>query len=219
MQRQGTTFKLNLALSDLPTFTCLPERVGQHQTTSHLLPDERDGSVLAQVRQAWDEVAAGRLADFPTMEWYFHTDAEPSLQDRQGNHSAALFVQWVPHTLASSSWDQEPPALCRSFDLGGQPLAPDLPELIVDTLPLAPLILKSALGSPAGIFTTWTTPWHLISGFRTLGRCRVSIQPVPGVTLQGVSLVRPVTTRRFESCRIWESHSSELVFPSRLDSW
>ena len=145
VQRQGTTFKLNLALSDLPTFTCLPERVGQHQTTSHLLPDERDGSVLAQVRRAWDEVAAGRLADFPTMEWYFHTDAEPSLQDQHGNHSAALFVQWVPHTLASSSWDQERQRYADHLISVASRFAPDLPDLIVDTLPLAPPDIEEPL--------------------------------------------------------------------------
>lgn len=30
--------KINLALADYPTFSCLPERVGQHRTTIHLLP-------------------------------------------------------------------------------------------------------------------------------------------------------------------------------------
>ena len=124
--------------------------MGQHQTTSHLLPDERDGSVLAQVRQAWDEVAAGRLADFPTMEWYFHTDADPSLQDRHGNHSAALFVQWVPHTLASSSWDQERQRYADHLISVASRFAPDLSDLIVDTLPLAPPDIEERFGISGG---------------------------------------------------------------------
>ena len=40
LRRDGSTMKVNLALRDLPTFTCLPERVGQHFCTTHLLPDE-----------------------------------------------------------------------------------------------------------------------------------------------------------------------------------
>ena len=40
LRRDGSTMKVNLALRDLPTFTCLPERVGQHCSTTHLLPDE-----------------------------------------------------------------------------------------------------------------------------------------------------------------------------------
>lgn len=40
LRRDGSTMKVNLALRDLPTFTCLPEPVGQHFCTTHLLPDE-----------------------------------------------------------------------------------------------------------------------------------------------------------------------------------
>jgi len=40
MKRDGTTMKVNMALRDLPRFTCLPEQQGQHHTTIHLLPDE-----------------------------------------------------------------------------------------------------------------------------------------------------------------------------------
>ena len=39
-RRDGTTFKVNLALKGLPRFTCLPEDRGQYGPTIHLLPDE-----------------------------------------------------------------------------------------------------------------------------------------------------------------------------------
>ena len=42
------------------------------------------------------------------------------------------------------------PALCRSFDLGGQPLCSDLPDLIVDTLPLAPPDIEERFGISGG---------------------------------------------------------------------
>ena len=41
--------QVNLALSALPTFSCLPEQRGQHRTTTHLLPPEP--GVLAAVQQ------------------------------------------------------------------------------------------------------------------------------------------------------------------------
>ncbi|MDB4997232.1 MAG: dependent oxidoreductase, partial [Myxococcaceae bacterium] len=37
--KDGTTFKVNMALRGLPKFTCLPEDKGQYGTTIHLLPD------------------------------------------------------------------------------------------------------------------------------------------------------------------------------------
>lgn len=40
VRRDGTSLKLNMALRGLPRFSCLPEPVGQHNTTTHLLPEE-----------------------------------------------------------------------------------------------------------------------------------------------------------------------------------
>src|ERR1044071_2212123 len=50
--RPGMTLKVNLALADLPRFTCLPEPVGQHRTTTHLLPEE---NVLDEIVRAFRE--------------------------------------------------------------------------------------------------------------------------------------------------------------------
>ncbi|MDQ1682497.1 MAG: hypothetical protein QOH99_1038, partial [Frankiaceae bacterium] len=102
---RGTTMKVNLALRDLPVFRCLPQDRGQHQATIHLLP--QGGDVLEQVRLAYDDAKAGRLAEFPTIEWYIHTTIDPSLRDAAGHHSSALFVQWAPWDIAGSSWDAE----------------------------------------------------------------------------------------------------------------
>jgi hypothetical protein len=59
--------QVNLALKELPRFTCLPEPLGQHRTTTHLLPDE--GSVMASLSAGFADVQAGRLPEFPTIEW------------------------------------------------------------------------------------------------------------------------------------------------------
>ncbi|MGH8004075.1 MAG: phytoene desaturase family protein, partial [Limisphaerales bacterium] len=104
-KRTGTTLKVNLALDQLPKFTCLPEPRGQHNATIHLLPQE--GDVIRQIRQGFERVEAGELADFPTIEWYIHTAADPSLQDKEGHHNSAFFVQWVPYELKNKSWEQE----------------------------------------------------------------------------------------------------------------
>lgn len=149
-QKSGTTLKLNLALDGLPTFTCLPERLGQHRTTSHLLPSEKDGSILNQVRQSYEDVQSGKLADFPTIEWYFHTDAEPSLQDAQGRHSAALFVQWAPYEIKGSSWDAERGNYEKHLIEIASRFAPDLPDKIADTFMLAPPDLESYFGITGG---------------------------------------------------------------------
>lgn len=100
----ATTAKLQLCLSSLPTFACLPEQRGQHRTTSHLLvgaatPRAASGALAALSRAA--AAAAAGAADcapgaHPPIEFYFHSDADPSVRDAAGRHSAALFVQLAP---------------------------------------------------------------------------------------------------------------------------
>jgi phytoene dehydrogenase-like protein len=143
----GTTMKVNLALRDLPTFSCLPERRGQHGATIHLLPET---DVLQSLKRSYAEVKAGRLADFPTIEWYIHTPIDPSLQDPAGHHSSALFVQWVPYDIAGSSWDAERDryvekllAICDLF-------APGTSDLVADTFALAPPDIEAHFGMTRG---------------------------------------------------------------------
>lgn len=146
--KTGTTLKVNLALSGLPKFTCLPEDIGQYGPTIHLLPQEPD--VLAAVKHAYDESEAGRLPDFPTIEWYVHTTIDGSLRDSQGRHNSALFVQWVPHTLVGTTWEAEEAryvshllSICDRF-------APGTSELVVDTFTLTPPRIEAHFGITNG---------------------------------------------------------------------
>ena len=143
----GTTMKVNLALRDLPTFSCLPERVGQHGATIHLLPED---DVLGSLRSAYADVKAGRLADFPTIEWYIHTPIDPSLQDDAGNHSSALFVQWAPYDIAGSSWDAERERYVEHLLSICDRFAPGTSDLVVDVFALAPPDIERHFGITRG---------------------------------------------------------------------
>jgi phytoene dehydrogenase-like protein len=136
VRRVGTTLKVNLALGGLPRFSCLAAGAASpFGSTIHLL---EQSAPLRSVRDMWADVQAGRLPDFPTIEWYLHTTADPSLQDEGGHHSSALFVQSVPWQPAGSSWDAELDGyvdhllgICDRF-------APGTSRLVADTYPLTP---------------------------------------------------------------------------------
>src|SRR5437879_11528212 len=83
--KPGSTFKVNLALKGLPKFTCLPEDKGQYGPTIHLLPEEKD--VMGAIKDGFAAVKAGKLYDFPTIEWYIHTTVDPTLKDKAGHHN------------------------------------------------------------------------------------------------------------------------------------
>ncbi len=144
VRRAGTTLKVNLALAELPRFRCLPEDApSPFGSTIHLLEQE---APLQAVRDMWADVQAGRLPDFPTIEWYLHTTADPSLQDADGHHSSALFVQSVPWQPAGSSWDAELDRyvghlleICDRF-------APGTSALVADTYALTPPGIEAHFG-------------------------------------------------------------------------
>jgi len=69
-----------MALTGLPRFRCLPEPAGQHRTTIHLLPDERD--VLPALSAGFADAQAGRLPDFPAIEWRAPRARPPALAAR-----------------------------------------------------------------------------------------------------------------------------------------
>ncbi len=156
-KRTGTTFKVNLALSKLPKFTCLPENKGQHNATIHLLPQGPD--VIGQIRKGFEKVQAGELADFPTIEWYIHTAADPTLKDSDGNHNSAFFVQWVPYELKTPSvveglknknWDEEEGRyISHLFDIA-EKFAPGFKSSVVDVFALTPKKIEKHFGITYG---------------------------------------------------------------------
>jgi phytoene dehydrogenase-like protein len=148
-RRTGTTMKVNLALDRLPTFTCLPENRGQHNGTIHLLPQERD--VIGHLRAGFERVRAGELADFPTIEWYIHTQADPSLQDDRGRHNAAFFVQWVPYALSGGkTWDEEESRYVDHLIGIADRFAPGTRDSVVDVFALTPPKIEKHFGITGG---------------------------------------------------------------------
>lgn len=144
VRRAGTTLKVNLALADLPRFRCLPDDApSPFGSTIHLLEQE---TPLQSVREMWTDVQAGRLPDFPTIEWYLHTTADPSLQDEAGHHSSALFVQSVPWQPAGSSWDVELDHYVQHLLEICDRFAPGTSALVADTYPLTPPGIEAHFG-------------------------------------------------------------------------
>ena len=157
VRRTGTTLKVNLALRDLPTFSCLPAGApSPFGSTIHLLPgstglaDASGESPMAALRAMWADVQAGRLPAEPTMEWYVHTTVDPSLQDKDGHHSSALFVQSVPYELTGTTWEEALPGyVSRLLEICDQ-YAPGTSDLVADMMPLTPPGIEKHFGITGG---------------------------------------------------------------------
>lgn len=154
MKRDGTTMKVNLALRALPKFTCLPENRGQFSTTIHLLPQEHEvaaeGGIMGRIRAGYERVQQGQLDEFPTIEWYIHTEADPTLRDQKGTHNSAFFVQWVPYEIKGSSWEKEEERYVQRLLSIADRFAPGTSDLVVDTFTLTPPKIEKHFGITRG---------------------------------------------------------------------
>jgi phytoene dehydrogenase-like protein len=148
-RRPGTTLKVNLALADLPRFSCLPDDApSPFGSTIHLLPGSSAGDApMARLRAMWADVQAGRVPDEPTIEWYLHTTVDPSLRDPAGHHSSALFVQSVPY---HADWDALLPSYVDKLLAICDRYAPGTSDLVVDTFPLTPPGIEAHFGITGG---------------------------------------------------------------------
>lgn len=151
-RRTGTTLKVNLALRELPRFRCLPaDAASPFGATIHLLPGaDGDRPALTALRSMWADVRAGRLPAEPTIEWYVHTTVDPSLQDGDGHHSSALFVQSVPYQPAGSTWDAELDPYVDQLLAVCDRYAPGTSDLVADRMPLPPARIESHFGITGG---------------------------------------------------------------------
>jgi phytoene dehydrogenase-like protein len=152
VRRTGTTLKVNLALRDLPRFSCLPDGApSPFGATIHLLPGSgAGGAPMRALRSMWEQVRAGALPAEPTVEWYVHTAVDPSLRDPAAHHSSALFVQSVPYAPAGTTWDTALDgyvagllALCDRY-------APGTSAMVADVMALPPPAIESHFGITGG---------------------------------------------------------------------
>jgi phytoene dehydrogenase-like protein len=149
VRRDGSTMKVNMCMKKLPTFTCLPEDKGQFGPTIHLLPDE--DVVIQSLRDAHADAMAGRLPEFPSIEWYFHTPLDGSLRDAERRHNAALFIEWVPYTLADGrSWDEAEAGYVKHLLSICDRFAPGTSDLVEETLTLTPPGIERYFGITRG---------------------------------------------------------------------
>jgi len=141
---EGTSCKINLALSGLPNFSALPGAEGpQHRATMHLCPS------LEYIERAWDDAKYGQPSQSPLLELTVPTMYDPSLAPA-GKHIMGIFIQYAPYSLRESTWDElREPFAYRVLDVIEE-YAPGFRDLIVDKQVLTPLDLERRFGLTGG---------------------------------------------------------------------
>jgi phytoene dehydrogenase-like protein len=178
----GASVKINLAVSELPRFTCLPDGPipgPEHLGTIHLGPD------MAYLESAWEEARHGYPSTAPMIEMYVQTATDASLTP-PGKHILSLFVQYFPYNLAPGlDLDTERERFADRVVALVAEYAPNVPASILHRQVLTPRDLEARFGLTGGhIFHGDLLPpnlWNQRPGADFFG----AKTPLPGLYLCG----------------------------------
>ena len=173
------TFRMNVALSELPRFTCLPER-GDHLTAGIIIApslDYMDRAFMDARRDGWSKA--------PIVEMLIPSTLDDSLAPA-GAHVASLFCQHVSPILSEGrSWDDHRDAVADLMIDTVDRLSPGFKASVVGRLALTPLDLERRFGLVGGdIFHGRLSLDQLFSARPVLGHGDHRM-PVPGLYLCG----------------------------------
>jgi phytoene dehydrogenase-like protein len=159
----SASLKINVALSELPDFRCLPGTPGpQHRGTIHIAP------TLDYMERAYDDAKYGRPSEHPILECTIPSVIDPTVAP-PGRHLMSLFVQYAPFALREGTWDGLKETFAdRCFDLLAE-YAPNIKRAVIARQVLSPLDLERQFGLTGG---------NIFQGAMTLGQL-FSLRPLP----------------------------------------
>ncbi len=178
----SASLKINLALSELPSFSALPGRAPgpQHRGTIHVAPS------LDYLERAFDDARAGRPSARPVLECTIPSVVDPSIAP-PGRHLMSMFVQYAPYRLAAGSWDGERERFADRCVEVLDAYAPGFRRSVVHRQVLAPPDLEARFGLTGGnIFQGAMTPSQLFF-LRPVPGCADYRTPIRGLYLCGAA--------------------------------
>ena len=140
------TFRMNVALAELPDFTCLPGRQpADHHTAGIIL-----APTLAYMERAYFDARALGWSRQPIIELVIPSTLDDSLAPK-GQHVASLFCQHVaPQLPQGASWDAHREAVADLMIDTVNAYAPNFKAAVLGRQILSPLDLERTFGLVGG---------------------------------------------------------------------
>jgi phytoene dehydrogenase-like protein len=140
------TFRMNVALSELPDFTCLPGKaVAEHHQSGIVIAPSLDYMDLA-----WRDARADGWSRRPIVEMLIPSTLDDTLAP-PGRHVASLFCQQFAPTLPSgASWDDHREAAADLIIETVDAVARNFKASVLGRMILSPLDLERKLGLTGG---------------------------------------------------------------------
>jgi phytoene dehydrogenase-like protein len=175
--------KINLALSEPPQFTCVPDRgLGRHHHgTMHICP------TMDFIERAYDDAKYGHPSKEPVLEMTMASAVDSTVAP-PGKHVASIFVQYAPYRLAEGlHWDEIKESFAdRCIELFAR-YAPNLPGAIEHRQILSPLDLERTYGLTGGNIMQGAMHLHQLYSMRPIAGWADHRTPVRGLYLCGAA--------------------------------
>jgi phytoene dehydrogenase-like protein len=175
------TFRMNVALAELPDFTCLPGRApADHHTAGIILAPS-----LGYMEQAYFDARTGGWSRQPIVEMVIPSTLDDSLAP-PGRHVASLFCQHVaPQLPGGESWDTHRETVADLMIETVNRFAPNFKAAVLGRQIMSPLDLERTFGLVGGdIFHGRLQLDQMLSARPMLGHGNYR-GPLPGLYMCG----------------------------------
>jgi phytoene dehydrogenase-like protein len=175
--------KINLALSELPNFTCAPSQdvAPHHHGTIHISP------TLDYIERAYDDAKYGRPSEEPVLEITLPSAVDPSIVP-DGKHLMSIFVQFAPYTLAGGkSWDDAKEEFADRCMAVLARYAPNMPQIVEHRQVLSPLDLERTFRVTGGNIMQGAMHLHQLFFMRPVAGWADHRTPIKGLYLCGAA--------------------------------
>jgi phytoene dehydrogenase-like protein len=177
----SAVIKINIALKELPDFTCLPGTTPglQHSGSLEISPTPD------YVQEAYEDAARGELSKKPYIEAYMQSATDPSVAP-SGMHTISMFTQYAPYHLKGREWSEDvKKEMAERAIATVTEFAPNFADAVIAYQVLSPVDIEQRYGMPNGnIFHGEITPDQLFS-FRPTPECARYRTPIEGLYLCG----------------------------------
>jgi phytoene dehydrogenase-like protein len=180
-RNHSATLRMNVALSELPDFKCLPgTRLGTHHCGSILISPS-----LGYLEQAYDDAKTGSWSSRPAVEMWISSTIDDTLAP-PGQHVASLFCQHFHKKLSDGrNWEDHREEAADAAIRVITEAAPNFARSIISRKVLTPSDLEQEFGLSGGDIFHGALHFDQLFSMRPTPRYADYRTPVPGLYLCG----------------------------------
>jgi phytoene dehydrogenase-like protein len=179
----SASLKINVALSELPSFKAYPGTTPgpQHHGTVHMCPDQDF------IERAFDDAKYGRPSRDPVLECTLPSAVDPTVAP-PGKHLMSMFIQYAPYKLKEGTWndDLKNRFADRCFDMLNE-YAPNFKQSVIARQVLSPVDLEQMLNLTGGNIFQGSMSLHQLFMFRPVPGFADYRTPIKGLYLCGAA--------------------------------